>query len=89
VLVGVPTNQGFHVRLLRDPAFRAGDIDIQFLDRRADLLAPSRDERRTLDLVVAAALAEDEARALRRPAVADATPSTSAWLREGRRESLR
>jgi acetyl-CoA carboxylase biotin carboxylase subunit len=89
VLVGVPTNQAFHLRLLRDPAFRAGEIDIQFLDRRADLLAPSRNERRTLDLVVAAALAEHDTRALRRPAVADPAPATSVWLREGRREGMR
>ena len=38
VVVGVATNQAFHRRLLADPAFRAGDIDIQFLDRRADLV---------------------------------------------------
>ena len=36
---GVATNQGFHRRLMADPAFREGDIDIQFLERRADLLA--------------------------------------------------
>ena len=37
VIVGVATNQAFQRRLLADPAFRAGDIDIQFLDRRPDL----------------------------------------------------
>jgi acetyl-CoA carboxylase, biotin carboxylase subunit len=89
VLIGVPTNQAFHHRLLLDPAFRAGDIDIQFLERRADLLAPAGDADKILDLVIAAALAEDEARALRRPAVAAGATSLSTWLREGRVEGMR
>jgi hypothetical protein len=33
VLTGVATNQGFHRRLMADPAFQAGEIDIQFLNR--------------------------------------------------------
>ena len=41
VLSGVATNQGFHRRLLADPAFREGDIDVQFLERHADLLQPT------------------------------------------------
>jgi acetyl-CoA carboxylase biotin carboxylase subunit len=89
LLVGVPTNQAFHHRLFLDAAFRAGDIDIQFLERRSDLLAPVHDPRRTLDLVIAAALADDEARALRRPAIASGTPGSNAWLREGRGEGMR
>ena len=45
VVVGVATNQAFHRRLMADPAFRAGEIDIQFLERRPDLLAPALDRR--------------------------------------------
>ena len=37
VIVGIASNQGFQRRLVTDPAFVAGDIDIQFLDRRPDL----------------------------------------------------
>ena len=40
VVVGVATNQAFHRRLMADPAFQKGEIDIQFLERRADLLRP-------------------------------------------------
>jgi acetyl-CoA carboxylase biotin carboxylase subunit len=70
LLVGVPTNQGFHRRLMNDPAYRAGDVDIQFLERRPDLMAPVTDDDDVLRLAIAAALAEDEARQARRPAVA-------------------
>ena len=38
-VLGVATNQGFHRRLLADAAFQAGDIDMQFLERRTDLAA--------------------------------------------------
>ena len=89
VLVGVPTNQGFHRRLLADPAFRAGELDIQFLDRRSDLLNPAANPGRALELAIAGALAEADARALRRPAVADAAAGSSAWARQGRADGLR
>ena len=41
VVAGVATNQAFHRRLMADPEFQRGEIDIQFLDRRPDLLAPA------------------------------------------------
>jgi acetyl-CoA carboxylase biotin carboxylase subunit len=89
VLVGVPTNQAFHRRLFADPAFRAGELDIQFLDRRSDLLAPSGDPALLRDLAVAAALAEEEVRGLRRPTVPDTAAGPSAWLRQARADGLR
>ena len=90
VLIGVPTNQAFHHRLFRDPAFRAGDIDIQLLERRADLLAPPDDSDQIVRIAIAAALAEDDARGVRRHTVGGAdTAGSSAWLREGRAEGLR
>ena len=88
-IVGVATNQGFHCRLLDDPAFRAGEIDIQFLERRPDLAAPALVDGELADLAVAAALAEDEARRSRRPAVADGDTRDGAWLRQARLEGLR
>jgi acetyl-CoA carboxylase, biotin carboxylase subunit len=90
VIEGVATNQGFHRRLMADAEFRAGDMDIQFLDRRTDLLAPLPSEEQRVALAIAAALAEDEARALRRPIVsADGRPSASHWLSQARLEGLR
>ena len=89
-IVGVATNQGFHRRLMADAEFRAGDIDIQFLDRRADLLAPSLSEEQAVALAIAAALAEDEARALRRPVVQGTEcPPASHWLSQARLDGLR
>ena len=89
VLSGVATNQGFHRRLLADSAFREGDIDVQFLERRGDLMAPALSDDDALRLAIAAALAEDDARRARRPAVAPDENGVSAWLRRARVEGLR
>jgi acetyl-CoA carboxylase biotin carboxylase subunit len=89
VLAGVPTNAGFHRRLLADPAFRRGDIDIQFLERRQDLVAPALDDGAVERVAVAAALAEDEARRSRKPVVAIGHDGASRWLQAGRAEGLR
>ena len=89
VVVGVPTNQSFYLRLLRDSDFLQGEIDTQFLDRRPDLLALDPDPSRDLVVAVAAALAEDEARQSQRPNVAADGEGQAAWLRAGRMEALR
>ena len=89
VLSGVATNQGFHRRLLADPAFREGDIDVQFLERHADLLQPTLSDDDALRLAIGAALAEDEARLARRPSVAPDDDGISAWQRRARVEGLR
>ncbi|HEV8178270.1 MAG TPA: acetyl-CoA carboxylase biotin carboxylase subunit, partial [Gemmatimonadales bacterium] len=86
VVVGVATNQEFHRRLMADPEFRKGEFDIQFLERRADLLSPSVDPRRLLDLAVAAALAEDHSRQARRPAATAESGLPSEWATQARRE---
>ena len=90
IVAGVPTNQGFHRRLLADPAFREGAVDIQFLERRPDLLSPVLPDDLRLAVVVASALAEDMARRTRKPAVAPTADGSAKWraaaLLEGRRE---
>jgi acetyl-CoA carboxylase biotin carboxylase subunit len=88
VILGVATNQGFHRRLLADPVFQEGDLDIQFLDRRADLVRPAASAEDALELAVAAALAEDEARRLKRPAVAADGHADGAWIKQARLEGL-
>jgi acetyl-CoA carboxylase biotin carboxylase subunit len=89
VVTGVATNQAFHLALLADDAFVRGAIDSQFLDRRADLLTPPVDPTRLTAIAVAAALAEEEARRLRRPAVASEAQAGSLWLKAARMEGLR
>jgi acetyl-CoA carboxylase biotin carboxylase subunit len=88
-LDGVGTNQGFHRRLMADAEFREGDIDIQFLERRADLAAPVLADRQATVLAVAAALAEDEVRSMRRPSVSNGDHANPHWLHQARLEGLR
>ena len=89
VIAGVATNQAFHRRLMADPEFQRGEMDIQFLERRTDLLAPPTSPGRLLELVVAAALAEDQARYSRRPVAASNGEAGGAWVTQARREGLR
>jgi acetyl/propionyl-CoA carboxylase alpha subunit len=89
VVVGVATNQALHLRLLADPEFQRGAFDIQFLERRQDLLTPAVDPDRDLRMAVAAALAEEERRAARKPSVAGSGESGSAWALQARLDALR
>jgi acetyl/propionyl-CoA carboxylase alpha subunit len=88
-VLGVATNQAFHRRLLADPAFQEGDIDIQFLERRPDLSRPDASADDVLRLAVTAALAEDHARRIRRPAVSADDVGDGRWLERARLEGLR
>ena len=88
-VAGVATNQAFHRRLFADEAFVEGRIDIQFLDRRADLLAPDDDPGLVRDIAIAAALLEDEVRARRAPPPNGADAGMPAWLLAARRDGLR
>ncbi|MEO7984950.1 MAG: acetyl-CoA carboxylase biotin carboxylase subunit [Gemmatimonadales bacterium] len=88
VIAGVATNQGFHRRLMADPAFREGEIDVQFLERRPDLMAPVLSDADAICLAIATALAEEEARQSRRPTVAPEGAPRSAWLERARAEGL-
>jgi acetyl-CoA carboxylase, biotin carboxylase subunit len=89
VVTGVATNQAFHRRLIAQPEFRRGDIDIQFLERHPELAEPATDEGAELRVAVATALAEHMRRHGQRPAVGTAAESPSAWLAAARREGLR
>jgi acetyl-CoA carboxylase biotin carboxylase subunit len=89
VVSGVATNQGFHRRLMADPEFREGDIDVQFLERRGDLMQPVLSDSDALRLAIGAALAEDDARRSRRPAVSPDDAGESGWQRRARSEGLR
>jgi acetyl-CoA carboxylase biotin carboxylase subunit len=89
VVIGVATNQSFHRRLMSDPSFGKGEIDIQFLERRTDLLSAAASPERIRDIAAAAALAEDEARQSRRPAVVTEAAAEGEWARQARSEGLR
>jgi acetyl-CoA carboxylase, biotin carboxylase subunit len=90
VIVGLPTSQAFHLRVMEDPAFQRGELDISYVERiglarlgsetRAELVRP---------LAVVAALLAEERRAIVRPPPARAPDRVTAWELEGRREGLR
>ncbi|MEX2583029.1 MAG: acetyl-CoA carboxylase biotin carboxylase subunit [Gemmatimonadota bacterium] len=65
-LIGVETSVPFHLRVMDEPEFRAGQLDILYLDRHGDELTriePSEAEQRVVALT--AALLENENRARR------------------------
>ena len=88
VISGVASNQGFHRRLMADAAFQGGDIDVQFLERRTDLVQPVLTDADLVRLAIAAALAEEAARQSRRPVVTRENGAGSAWLQRARQEGL-
>ena len=92
VIVGLPTSQAFHLRVMDDPEFQRGELDITYLERRAaELLRRGVSEPLGRPLAVAAALLADERRAAARPRLPGETGGAgpSAWLLQARREALR
>ncbi len=91
VVVGVPTSQPFHRRVMEETGFRSGDYDIEYLDRVGDVvLAPSEDDAELERMAIAAALAEHD----RRQSFTDVgtikpRATESAWLLAARRAGLR
>jgi acetyl-CoA carboxylase, biotin carboxylase subunit len=93
VIVGIPSSQPFHLRVMDDPEFQRGDLDITYLERagdrllaggvRADLIRPLA--------VVAALLAEERRATASTPGTAagdGVRPPTSGWLAAARREAI-
>jgi acetyl-CoA carboxylase, biotin carboxylase subunit len=94
VIVGLPTSQPFHLRVMDDAAFLKGDIDITYLERvGAQVLTAAPRPGLERALAVTAALVADEARTAGRPARGTATEPDQArpspWVVEGRRLGLR
>ena len=93
VIVGLPTSQPFHLRVMDDHEFQRGEIDITYLERAgARVLAAAPRPGVERALAVAAALVADEIRSV--PAVrpsggpaVDHAPSP--WVVESRRLNLR
>jgi acetyl-CoA carboxylase biotin carboxylase subunit len=94
---GIETSRDFHLRVMEDSEFRAGAIEIQWLERRLAALAASAPPRSSvLRAAIAAVLLAERDRGTRR-APNGATSSSSAngeatgngWLELARREALR
>ena len=95
---GVDTSRDFHLRVMEDAEFRAGDIEIQWLERRlAELSSRTPDQATVVRAAIAAAwLAERERSAPHRAsaptngdAVAPRPTSSDGWVRAARLEGLR
>ena len=97
---GVATSRDFHLRVMEDPEFRRGEIEIQWLERRLESLTrvtPPPEGKRVA--AIAAVLLAERDRAT--PAVAATVADTSGaggqsntgggdeWLRAARRGGLR
>jgi len=90
VIVGLPTAQPFHLRVMDDPEFQRGEADVTYLDRAGRRLGGAvPPEGHARAVAVAAALLADERRATARPAAAAADAGGAEWLRAARREALR
>ena len=90
VIVGVPTSQAFHLRLLDDAEFRQGQTDIAFLDRAGTRLleahGPPGLERA---MAVTAALLAERRRGGSVRTNGAAVPVDTAWALAARRDGLR
>jgi len=90
---GIDTSRDFHLRVMEDAEFRAGAIEIQWLERRLPELthvAPPRDS--VVRAAIAAVLLADRDRGARRtPSAPDArvdSATSSGWLQRARAEAL-
>ena len=91
-IVGLPTCQPFHRRVMDEEHFLAGDYDISYLERVGDaVLGRTLSDRDIEGIAVAAALAERESRSASISLGNEKRPpsSESAWLLAARQAGLR
>jgi acetyl-CoA carboxylase biotin carboxylase subunit len=91
VIVGIPSSQAFHLRVMDDPEFQRGDVDVGYLERAgARLLAGGVRPELARPLAVVAALLAEEHRATAMPQQPTARPPErpTAWVIAARREAV-
>ena len=92
VIVGLPTSQSFHLRVMDDPEFQRGEIDITYLERvGARLLEAAPPPDLVQAVAVAAAMLADERRSQAKVVLPSDSPTVrqSGWVEAARREGLR
>ena len=92
VIVGLPTSQAFHLRVMDDAGFLKGELDITYLERNGErLLAAAPRPGLERAIAVAAAILADERRAVPEQTGPSGRPTVgpSPWVIQGRREMLR
>ncbi len=88
---GVESSRDFHLRVMEDAEFRAGDIEIQWLERRLESLTsvtPPAHTARTA-AIVAALIADRDRQAPKRVNGSVTHAATDAWTRAARQDGLR
>jgi acetyl-CoA carboxylase biotin carboxylase subunit len=91
-IVGVPTSQPFHRRVMEEAHFLAGDYDIGYLERVGEaVVGRTLSEQDIEEIAVAAALAEQESRegSISLGSLKPGAPGESAWLQAARQAGLR
>jgi acetyl-CoA carboxylase biotin carboxylase subunit len=94
-VVGVETSRDFHLRVMEDAEFRAGAIEIQWLERRLPSLTGTDGtaDGARIAALAGALLAESDKRARSVPngqgGSSSAASTESAWQRAARLESVR
>jgi acetyl-CoA carboxylase biotin carboxylase subunit len=92
---GVETSREFHLRVMEDPEFQRGEIEIQWLERRLPSLlgaVPSAEELRTAAIAAALVAHRDRQGSAPSPASGPTGPigaQGTAWTAVARREGLR
>src|SRR5215471_5608123 len=88
---GVESSRDFHLRVMEDAEFRAGAIEIQWLERRLDSLTrvtPPPEIARTA-AIVAALIADRDRQTPKRSIAKNAESVSDAWTQAGRLDALR
>jgi acetyl-CoA carboxylase biotin carboxylase subunit len=83
---GVDTSVPFHLRVMDEPDFRAGRLDIKYLEKHEELLAAAPSDEDVRVAALAAALLEEERRQTRtvaRPSSAAPSTGGSGWRQLG------
>jgi acetyl-CoA carboxylase, biotin carboxylase subunit len=82
-LLGLETSVGYHRRVMDEPDFRAGRIDIRYVETHADLLEFPMDDATMVAVAVAAAIEHDRSRNRRVPRLRtqEAADGGSGWRR--------
>ncbi len=92
VVDGIETSREFHLRVMEDPEFRAGAVDIQWLERRLPGLLearPSEEELRRAAIAAALTARRDSAGGRAAATTGAASAVESAWVRAARRDGMR
>ncbi len=91
VIVGLPTSQSFHLRVMDEPDFQMGNLDITYLERAGErVLSATLPPGLERAIAVTGALLADEHRpAATRGEALRGGGRPSDWLAVGRREALR